>query len=69
MGVKSAIQKPPIQATQWVNRSEPTEKLNEDLSTITKDERTIVKRIMTKAPHRSNSLKRDTTLITLALYT
>jgi hypothetical protein len=62
IGATTAIQKPPIQAAQWVNRSEPNEKLKEDLSTITKDERTTVKRIMTNATHRSKSLKRVKTI-------
>ncbi|HUK84676.1 MAG TPA: hypothetical protein VLU95_02330 [Candidatus Acidoferrum sp.] len=67
IGVTTAIHSPPVQATQWVNRSEPTEKLNEDLSTIMRAERIIVKRIMTEALQRSKSFKCDTTLANFTL--
>jgi hypothetical protein len=67
IGVTTAIQKPPIKPIQWVKSKEPAKKLNEDLSTIIRAERHIVKRIMTNAPHRSGALKRSISLTSLLL--
>ena len=66
-GVTTAIQKPPIKPIQWVNSKGPAKKLNEDLSTIIRAERHIVKRIMTNAPHKSGALKRSISLTSFTL--
>jgi hypothetical protein len=65
--VATAIHKPPIKPIQWVNSKDPAKKLNEDLSTIVRAERLIVKRIITSAPHKSGTLKRSISLTSFTL--
>src|SRR5271157_1557489 len=62
IGVTTAIQKPPIKTAQCVNSKGPIEKLNEDLSTIIRAARYIVKRTMTNVPHWSGFFKRSISL-------
>ena len=66
-GVTTAIHKPPIKPIQWVNSKRPAKKLNEDLSTIVRAERHIVRRIITNAPHKSGTLKRSISLTSFTL--